>query len=400
METRIYEREKLYKEVWAEPMTTVAKRYGISDVALRKHCRKLQIPLPANGHWAKVKAGQKIKIPALPKTKGPEKIVVTNQANESIGKKNSDRLSFLPEEKREAIIEYCSSLTVPDELIKPHDLIKDTIQYFRSRKESTKPPVNRVINIRVSEEQKERVYRIFNTLFFAFEHFGYKIEIKAPKSQHYRNYTPRVYDNEVYVCLGQDGVPIIIKEKQKRVEHIPTKEEIEKQRKGYMYIPPYDIVNYGKLDFEIDAYHLKRKNWHDRDNKKLEDEIGEIVIWVIEAIEVAKEKRLEFEERDRRWKEERLIQQQIAERKERELERLKLLEQCVSDWDKAEKIRSFASCIEFRLPGIKDKEKKEKIKKWLRWAREKADWLDPLTDKRDIALGKGKHLFDLINDID
>ncbi len=39
METRTYEREKLYKEVWAEPMTTVSKRYGISDVALRKNAR-------------------------------------------------------------------------------------------------------------------------------------------------------------------------------------------------------------------------------------------------------------------------------------------------------------------------------------------------------------------------
>lgn len=51
METRTYEREKLYHEVWAEPMTTVAKRYGISDVALRKQCKKLDIPLPIKGHW-------------------------------------------------------------------------------------------------------------------------------------------------------------------------------------------------------------------------------------------------------------------------------------------------------------------------------------------------------------
>lgn len=46
METRTYEREKLHQEVWAEPMTTVAKRYGISDVALRKQCKKLDILLP------------------------------------------------------------------------------------------------------------------------------------------------------------------------------------------------------------------------------------------------------------------------------------------------------------------------------------------------------------------
>lgn len=43
MKTRTFEREKLYNEVWAEPMTTVTKRYEISDVALRKHCKKLGI---------------------------------------------------------------------------------------------------------------------------------------------------------------------------------------------------------------------------------------------------------------------------------------------------------------------------------------------------------------------
>ena len=49
-----YEREKLYEEVWAEPVSTVAKRYGVSDVALRKTCQKLAVPLPARGHWARV----------------------------------------------------------------------------------------------------------------------------------------------------------------------------------------------------------------------------------------------------------------------------------------------------------------------------------------------------------
>ena len=44
-----YERAKLYEEVWIEAVTTVAKRYGISDVALRKICRKLAVPLPPGG---------------------------------------------------------------------------------------------------------------------------------------------------------------------------------------------------------------------------------------------------------------------------------------------------------------------------------------------------------------
>lgn len=49
-----YERAKLYEEVWAEAVTKVAKRYGISDVALRKICKKLAVRLPPLGYWAKL----------------------------------------------------------------------------------------------------------------------------------------------------------------------------------------------------------------------------------------------------------------------------------------------------------------------------------------------------------
>ncbi|GEM_PF-6923255 len=39
------EREKLYNEVWAESVTTVAKRYEMYDTGLRKYCNRLGIPL-------------------------------------------------------------------------------------------------------------------------------------------------------------------------------------------------------------------------------------------------------------------------------------------------------------------------------------------------------------------
>ncbi len=52
-----YDRKKLYDEVWSEPTQKVAARYGISDVALSKVCRQLNIPKPPRGYWAKKSAG-------------------------------------------------------------------------------------------------------------------------------------------------------------------------------------------------------------------------------------------------------------------------------------------------------------------------------------------------------
>jgi hypothetical protein len=38
------DREKIYEEIWSEPIQRVCKRYGISDVGLAKVCKKLNIP--------------------------------------------------------------------------------------------------------------------------------------------------------------------------------------------------------------------------------------------------------------------------------------------------------------------------------------------------------------------
>lgn len=54
-----FSRQDLYDLVWAELVSVVAKRFGISDVGLAKLCRRHDIPLPPRGHWAKVAAGKR-----------------------------------------------------------------------------------------------------------------------------------------------------------------------------------------------------------------------------------------------------------------------------------------------------------------------------------------------------
>lgn len=48
-------------------MTELAQDFGLSDVALAKRCRKLAVPIPGRGYWARVAAGQTPRQPALPK---------------------------------------------------------------------------------------------------------------------------------------------------------------------------------------------------------------------------------------------------------------------------------------------------------------------------------------------
>lgn len=59
-------REELFALIWERPATEVAKELGVSDVALGKLCRRLQVPKPPRGYWARVASGRTPRRPALP----------------------------------------------------------------------------------------------------------------------------------------------------------------------------------------------------------------------------------------------------------------------------------------------------------------------------------------------
>ena len=64
-----WDRKELYDLVWSQPVTKVAKQFGVSDVAIAKACRKLKVPLPGRGYWAKKVNGYAVHTVPLPKAK-------------------------------------------------------------------------------------------------------------------------------------------------------------------------------------------------------------------------------------------------------------------------------------------------------------------------------------------
>ena len=52
--------EKLFRQVWATPMSRLAREYGISGNGLAKICDRLTILYPRCGYWAKKAAGKKV----------------------------------------------------------------------------------------------------------------------------------------------------------------------------------------------------------------------------------------------------------------------------------------------------------------------------------------------------
>jgi len=60
------DRAELFERVWSLPVAKLAEEWGITGTGLKKVCRRVQIPVPPRGYWAKMKAGHRIKRPGLP----------------------------------------------------------------------------------------------------------------------------------------------------------------------------------------------------------------------------------------------------------------------------------------------------------------------------------------------
>lgn len=51
--------------VWSKPTVKVARELGVSDKAVEKRCKRLDVPKPPVGFWAKYEAGYLIECISL-----------------------------------------------------------------------------------------------------------------------------------------------------------------------------------------------------------------------------------------------------------------------------------------------------------------------------------------------
>lgn len=64
--TEAVSREQLYEAVWSKPATHLAAQFGVSDSFLARICKRLRVPRPQPGYWAKLAADKAPPRPALP----------------------------------------------------------------------------------------------------------------------------------------------------------------------------------------------------------------------------------------------------------------------------------------------------------------------------------------------
>lgn len=383
----VYDREMLYQEVWKQPVTEVAKRYRVSDVAIHKVCKSLNIPTPSAGYWAKKKAGKSVPKPTpLPVGNYPKhKEGVRTAKNELNNIDRDDHLIFMEAEERSIVFSVAEQLQIPDADARLHAKIishrKKVVEWQKELKSNEAKgwgkrnmPQAPFLADTISEETLSRVSRIFDVLIKAMEPLGCSLT-----------------DQLDFVVSGET-VRVTVTEAKDEVKHIPTKEEniqllkYEEERRRYSYaskpnIRKYDHPYNGRICFTV----YGQKSYRDCKSYVVEDKLGEIMLSLYEASELVRQEREAREEAERKRQEEAREREERRERYNLEVERTNALVHAAEDYEIACKIRAYISAKENF--GAED----EETKAWIMWAKQKADWFDPTISRQDEYLGKREH---------
>lgn len=366
-----YERAKLYEEVWIEAVTTVAKRYGISDVALRKLCRKLAVPLPPLGYWAKIAAGKKLPTPPLPKHSGPVEIVRQRFVSDEPVEPDPEHLVA----RRELEARPENRIVVAETLDRPHTLVAATERAFRKpkrRNPGDQPITERpALAISVSEASLPRALRIMDALIRALEARGMSLRIEP--------------DDKQRTCLTLQGQVIAIRlaENISRTEREPTEKERQEIKKyGSTYLRDrYSFHHTGMLKLGIlgDYRDELQKVVADGKQQRIEQLLNEFIV-KIETEAVRRKREAEHHERQRlQWEEEARLRHEYEEKQRKEMERFKALEEAARNWKRAQDLRAYIAAVETKAAREQGSVAVESdLGQWIAWARQKADWIDPI----------------------
>lgn len=360
--------------VWSKPLTQIAKDYGFSDNGIRKISKKHDIPLPKSWHWSKVKHNKKVTKVKLPKASdNPEiKLVKTNpdlysgnsvQAKIAVKKKELENIQGL-------------NLKVPDTLYRPHIHVKNTKEYYKKSDEAEKKgdwrsivDSSRALSINVSKKLRPRALRIFDTLIKVIEKRGYEFVMPGSKVKIYK---------ETY--------SFDLREKNKRV----------KKESKYSW-DEYDYVPTGTLCLKIYSF-IPLKEWYDSPTKPLEEKLINIITRLEVKAKEDEEQRIQSEIWHKKYELERKREEELKEKRQKELDKFKKLISDASRFQKSQYLRDYIREFEKRVSKPLDDDKKE----WIKWLKEKADWYDPFIEKevellegidRDTLEMKGKRFW-------
>lgn len=369
-----FTRKELYDLVWSQPMRAVAATIGISDVALAKHCKKADIPVPIRGYWARKKARKPTTQIALPpRFPGASDRIGESPRNDYWGADWTERfkdvaippvpifgedMSSVEERSRKLVGQIrCGRKFEP-----AHPLVAKLLAHDEERrKEFTKWRYNSHAPKYDTGTARRRLL-IINALFLAATRLGCRPSMNTSK------YVEEPGGNrDLWITIGQAHVGFTI-------------EPIKSKKVGHSE----------RLCLTFGSERLGTKPdrcWEDNNESQLENQLTEILVQMLLSAETSYRdglirRRERIIERKAEAEAELKRRQDEAERKARDLrerlerERIQRLLSQAKALDRANQIRTYVESARLRFAKIPMTQ--AEFEKWASWAQQEADRIDPL----------------------
>lgn len=368
-------REELYEQIWQEPMTKVAPKFGLSDVGLAKACKRYNIPRPPVGYWAKKEYGKAPPQTPLPPMTGemsqPIRFLPEEEKPKPIPlRTNADRVT---DEKLKVLIANEerpeNQITIPERITRLHSLVSSTKDAFTGVDTDHQGLCSPrwdykglTLSISVGKQSIPRALRIMDTLVKGLEKRGYKFAHE--KDRHHET---------LFVEIQGEKFRLSLREKRKMIRLTAAESEKTWGRVRYEANGLLELEACPK-DWDYSAV-----RWTETETRRLDDRLNGIVIDLLVAVENERLRRQRAREAEvmrreaevRRWKQEQ--EQRDLEKKIAELDSI------VDRWANAGRIRAFVTDVyETHRKHNSIIEDGSELGEWLNWALRHADSIDPL----------------------
>lgn len=400
-------REKLYEEVWAEPMTTVALKYKVSSSFLARICTRIKVPRPPRGYWAMFATGKRPKRPPLPDACPGDELEWARNGGYA-------RIAQLP--PPQVPQDGSSTKHQRRSLPQQHTLLEGFKEHMSGTGEShygfLKPRKCLLADVIASKETLDRAIDVANFLYLSFERRGHSVML-APYGQNLSRHTVDEREkcgrrNEQYYTdlwsparptvafIGTVAFGVTVFEmsekveaqyqdgKYTRVSELPSKKP--KRFESYSWRSTHDLPS-RRLCVQVFSPYRRvawMRQWRESKAGEFPRKLAGLVKELeAEAANIVKR----FEEGERQAEIERQRReeaQRTQAREEAERRRLKAikdsreeLSSIISAWAKTKRIEEFFADAERRAVDLSDDEKRMVLER-LKLAREMVGGTDAL----------------------
>lgn len=360
-------RSDLYTLVWAEPMSKIAPRFNLSDVGLKKICRKNRIPVPGRGYWRRVQTGRRVPQTPLPRMEHAPMIEIAVRPPAPPAPQGVVEQAQKEESPENRIV-------VPTRLGRPHAVTKATRDALAAQKPDEYGVLKcydpKGFSVRVDPRAVARALRILDTLLKACEARGHATPQGTKED-----------GRNVRLVVNGEAVAVSLEERARRSPHeLTAKERADRERSSWSWAPKYDYAPSGEMTIKIDGISGSgiRAHWSDGHRQRLEDCLNDVMVSLVHAAEWLRAERLKREEWHRRYQEEQARREALRRQLEQEREAIAKLEEKALAWQRARTIRAYVDAVEAKAhdKGALTDEQLQRIAR----ARYLADRIDPLCD--------------------